>query len=193
MSLPESSLFAGVAGVELPVDQFDFGQGIIFRKTFCHVFAPFVAAFARAPRGKPHPAPWKPVDGGLGFDILAELHVPADFRPPEWFDRLNSVWWFAALVRLIGNPHAVVPVIASHPFAEMATMEGEPNIRTMEVYRRRLKLENPTCQLSINSLGWIKDNWRSGMDLMYEYDDLLSINRQVIVPIRSASSLSGVR
>src|SRR5260221_572596 len=103
------------------------------------------------------PAPWKPVDGGLGFDILAELHVPADFRPPEWFDRLNSVWWFAALVRLIGNPHAVVPVIASHPFAEMATMEGEPNIRTMEVYRRRLKLENPTCQLSINSLGWIKD------------------------------------
>jgi hypothetical protein len=93
-----SPLHGGFAGIELPVDQFDFGEGIVMRRTFVHIMAPYMAAFAPASRGEPHPAPWRAVAGGFGFDIFAELFVPLEFQPPKWFDRLNTVWWFAALI-----------------------------------------------------------------------------------------------
>ncbi len=131
----ESPLHAGIAGVDLPSDEFDFGEGIVLRRTYCHVFAPFMAAFAPAPPGGYHPAPWKAVSGGLSIDVAAELFVPVEFKPSEWFDRLNTVWWFAALTRLVGNPCAIVPVIASHSFSEIASMNGEPTFWTVEANR----------------------------------------------------------
>lgn len=167
----ESPLHAGIAGVELPSDEFDFGEGIVLRRTYCHVFAPFMAAFAPAPLGGYHPAPWKAVSGGLSIDVVAELFVPVEFKPSEWFDRLNTVWWFAALTRLVGNPYVLVPVIASHSFSEIASMNGEPTFWTVEATRQRLFVEPQTRQLATESLDWIKENWRVGGHLMKQNED----------------------
>ena len=52
--------------------------------------APFLMAFAPASPGKPHPAPWKPANGGLAIDINAELFLPAACKL-EHLDRLNTI------------------------------------------------------------------------------------------------------
>ena len=83
------SLYAGIAGVGLSVERFDLGQGLVLKKTFAHFMAPFLMAFAPAESGKPHPTPWSAVSDGLGLDIHIELHVPATFEQPKFFDRLK--------------------------------------------------------------------------------------------------------
>ena len=73
--------------------------------------APFLMAFAPAQPGEP-PAPWKPAQGGYAIDIFAEIHVPRSLRIANFYNRLNTVWWFAALVRLYAIPRLRVPVIS---------------------------------------------------------------------------------
>ncbi len=46
-------LYAGIAGVSVNVNEFDFGEGVVLRKTYAHVMAPYLAAFAPAEPGKP--------------------------------------------------------------------------------------------------------------------------------------------
>lgn len=96
------SLFGGIAGVKSDLELFDLGHGLTLKSTFAHFMAPFLMAFSPAKQGGPHPAPWSAVKGGLGFDIHVELHVPASFRIPNFYDRLNTVWLITALMRLRG-------------------------------------------------------------------------------------------
>src|ERR1700722_6007443 len=104
------SLFGGIAGAEMEVDAFELGHGVALRKTYAHFMAPFMMAFAPAEPGGPHPAPWSAVQGGLGFDISIELYVPSTFGLHGFFDRLNTIWWITALIRLRGAASAHVPV-----------------------------------------------------------------------------------
>jgi hypothetical protein len=117
---PETDpLYAGIAGVEIDVDHFDLGSGITVSRTYGHLMAPFLMAFAPAKAGKPHPTPWSAVQGGLGIDFHVELHVPETLDIEDSFDRLNTVWWLVALIRLRGAYLAHVPVLASKAFAEI--------------------------------------------------------------------------
>ena len=59
MSLADHDLFGGLSGASLTVDRYDLGSGIVISRTFAHLMAPFVMAFAPAEPGKPHPAPWR--------------------------------------------------------------------------------------------------------------------------------------
>ncbi|MGB6895504.1 MAG: hypothetical protein WBF37_06150, partial [Dehalococcoidia bacterium] len=70
MNLNDVDLFGGISGIEIEPDIHEFGHGISIAKTYAHVMAPYLAAFARAEPGKPHPAPWKAVSGGLSYDVL---------------------------------------------------------------------------------------------------------------------------
>jgi hypothetical protein len=166
----ESPLHAGIADIDLPVDEIDFGKGIILRKTYCYVFAPYMAAFSPAKPGHHHPTPWKAVSGGVSYEILAELFIPVELDIKNWFDRVNTIWWFAALIRLKGNPIAIVPVLASHPFSEMATMTGEPKFWPIEFQRRRLLVDKPSRELTIEALEWIQQHWQAGGHLMSQSD-----------------------
>lgn len=74
MNPNDCDLYAGIAGVKVSIDSFDFGQGITLERTFAHIMAPYIAAFFPAEPGKPHPAPWKAVSGGVGLDVHAEPH-----------------------------------------------------------------------------------------------------------------------
>lgn len=96
-------LFAGIAGVDLDVEAFELGHGVTLRRTYAHFMAPFLIAFSPAKKGSHHPAPWGAVKGGISFDIHIELHVPISFSVPKFFDRLNTIWWITALIRLKGR------------------------------------------------------------------------------------------
>jgi len=51
MNLETDTIYAGIAGVELDVDSFDLGDGLIITKSFGHFMAPFLMAFAPAAPG----------------------------------------------------------------------------------------------------------------------------------------------
>jgi hypothetical protein len=127
------ALHAGVCGADIPVDRCEFGAGIVLRKTYAYVMAPYLAAFHPAEPGKPHPAPWKAVSGGLGFDISLEMSVPPDFDPPKPFDHVGVLWFLIALLRLRASPMLRVPVIASHPFSDIAGLPFEPRFWPIEM------------------------------------------------------------
>jgi hypothetical protein len=114
------ALYGGLAGVEIEPAEFNLAPGLTLRRTFAHVMAPYILAFAPPPRPRaPHPAPWRSARGGVEFDVLVEIALATDQRPTN-FDRLNTLWWVVALIRLRTGAPARVPVISDVPFAEAA-------------------------------------------------------------------------
>ena len=172
MNLNEIDLYAGIAGASVEVNSFHFGEGIVLSKTFAHLMAPFLMAFAPAELGKHHPAPWKAAQGGFGFDVLAQLKVPTKFNPPRWFDHFNTAWWFAALLRLRATPLISVPVIASEPFSKAPEIEHDIQFWPIEAEPRRLILDRaPATRVSESVLVWVGDHWREGGVLMHESEE----------------------
>lgn len=166
------NLYAGLSNAQIAVEKFDFGHGIVLSKTYAHFMAPFLMAFAPAELGQPHPAPWKAASGGLAIDIFAELFIPQEFELPRWFDRINTVWWLTALMRLKGSPLVFTPVIASESFAAIPSIKHEPHFWPIEIYTHHLiPVLNPEKEIDEATLEWIKGHWMSGGKLMNESDD----------------------
>ena len=167
MNPNSSPLFAGIAGASPNIDNFDFGHGIVLKKTYAHIMAPYLAAFTPAQKGEHHPAPWKAVSGGMGFDIQAGLDIPIDFSLPNWFDRINTIWWFTALIRLRASILASVPVIANKSFSEIASSREEPYFWPIEMKPSRLvPTDNAGQTLKKVDLEWIRKYWLLGGTLM---------------------------
>jgi len=165
-------LHAGIAGVTMEMSEFDLGEGLVLRQTFAHFMAPFLMAFAPAEGGKPHPAPWSAVSGGLGFDINVELFVPASFNRPRFFDRLNTVWWITALIRLRGGFRAHAPVIADRPVAEFSKVWKNAAMLPVEILERKMFGKSVLERLTLPDLMWLKEKWLRGGQLMNEQPKL---------------------
>lgn len=160
MNLTDGDIYGGLTGPQLPVDEFEFGSGITVSRTFAHLMATFIMAFAPpAKAGQPHGGAWRAAKRGFGFDVVTQLYIPGSFRPADWFDGLNTVWWFAALLRFIATPYIRVPVIADAPFKDGPTME-EIEILPVEVDPRSLPLApRDAVELTLEHLEWIRDVW----------------------------------
>lgn len=168
----ESPLYGGLAGVGFDVDYFDFGKEIMLSTTYAHLMAHFILAFGRAQPGQPHPAPWKVGGGGLSFDIVAELHIPETFSLNGWFDRLNTIWWVSALIRLRSTALLRVPAVAAQSFSEMAALPGDPSVWLMEALPSQLVPVRTSPEVvSIESLEWIREHWMPAGKLMREHDN----------------------
>lgn len=166
MNPTTDSLYAGIAGVRIDAEQIELGHGVVLTKTFAHFMAPFLMAFAPAERGKPHPGPWSAVSDGIGLDIHVQLFVPSDFNLPNFFDRLNTVWWITALIRLRGAFCAHVPIIADRAFSEIPKNWQEAKMLPIEVLPRQLSAEKTLTELSDEDIQWLKNVWIPGGRLM---------------------------
>lgn len=165
---PEASpLFGGVSGVRMENDSFDLGDGVCLRSTFAHVMAPYLLAFSPAQDGQPHPAPWKAASGGIGFDIHVELAMPLETRPTG-FDRLNTIWWILALLRLHRATGVRIPVISNMSFADAAHSSIDPIFWTIEMAPRQMHFDthDGLSIIDIQLLDWIKANYQAGALLM---------------------------
>lgn len=166
------ALYAGIVGAKLDVESFDFGHGVVISETFAHLMAPFLMAFSPAEPGQPHPGPWSAVSGGLGYDIHVQLYVPENFNPPQWFDRLSTVWWLLALMRLKATPLVSVPVISSCPYAGIPTSNAKVQFWPIEIRGPQLiPVEDPATILNESELNWIKSHWLQGGGLMNSSND----------------------
>jgi Apea-like HEPN len=105
---------------------------------------------------------------GWNIDITAELYLPAACHL-EHLDRLNTVWWIAALLRLKATTLLYVPVISSEGFRSIPAIEQEPELYPMEIFTHRILPEdelNP--QLGTSELEWLKSHWQDSSDLLAE-------------------------
>jgi hypothetical protein len=135
----QSSIYGGVSGARLGVEQFEVVSGLVIRKTFAHVMAPYIMAFAPPDSpSKPHPGPWRSVSGGAGFDVHIEVAL-AEGASPVGFDRINTIWWILSLLRLITGLPLVLPVMSDTRFAEAAHSLHEPRLWPIEASRPRLE------------------------------------------------------
>jgi hypothetical protein len=166
-------LYGGISGCELNVESFELGEGVVLSKTFAHLTAPFIMAFAPpGPEGH-HPGPWSAAEGGFGFDIHVEIHVPASFHKPDWLDREDTIWWIAALLRLARVPFITVPVISDASFASVPKLIHQPHLRPMEVTSRIFGAGNDSNRiLREDDLVWIREHWIEGGYLMKKNDKL---------------------
>jgi len=163
-------LYAGFYGVALVPNSFDLGRGVAVSQTYAHFMAPFMMAFARAPPGKHHPGPWKAAKGGIFIDITAELFLPASTSAQQ-LDRMNTVWWIAALMRLHAANAISVPVISSERFASIPVIEQEPHLWPMEIHTPRLFPEGSDVRsMDVRELEWLRDNWYEAAALLRKED-----------------------
>jgi hypothetical protein len=100
------NIYAGLTGLPIEVDRFDLGLGVVVERTFAHLMAPFMLAFAPAEPGKAHPAPWRASHGGLGFDMVVQLSNPASLESESPLGQQGTLWWVVALLRLRLGPHS---------------------------------------------------------------------------------------
>ncbi len=165
MSPEESDLYGGLAGGSLPIEQLELGGGITISRTYAHLMAPFLMAFHPPVNGL-HPAPWRPASGGLGWDILGQIHVPKDFKIEGWWDRINIVWWVIALLRFRASPFLTVPVVANGPFADGVSVEGI-QYWPVEIENRMVWVEKEhSREIREADLLWIKEHWLDATNLV---------------------------
>lgn len=163
-------LYAGLYGL-LPVPEtFDLGCGVVISRTYAHFFAPFMMAFSPPSPGKPHPAPWKSARGGLAIDITAEIFLPATTSINQ-LDRMNTVWWIVALMRMHTASSISVPVISSEKYSSIPSIQQEPVLWPMEIHTPRLFPEGADVRsVDISELSWLRDHWYEGAALLSKED-----------------------
>ena len=150
-------IFGGISGAKLPVDEYDLGEGAILRATYAHVMSPFLMAFSPAERGKPHPAPWSPVSGGLSHDVHIELQIDSSGNP-EWLIGTQALWWVVALLRLKGSWTLSAPVFADRSFQSIPKTSGAQLFPFELVIRRKIQTESALVGLALQDLPWVAQN-----------------------------------
>lgn len=159
-----SPLFCGVTGLVLPVDLFELTTGIILRKTYAHIIAPFLMAFKQPEHpGQHHQGPLKVLQPG-GFDVLTEVELSGE-ADTLGFDRLNAVWFSVAMLRLkVGQPFQAA-VIADRPYSSIPAATDAAHIRPVEL-NRNLLATSPWREVTIEDLDWVRQHLRVAAALM---------------------------
>ena len=160
-------LFGGLAGATLGVDEFEVCRGLVLRRTYAHVMSPFILAFRKPERpGSHHPAPWKPARGGTFMDVEIEVALDQDTRPTG-FDRLNTLWWTLALLRLSTGAKLRMPVISDTSFSNVTESSVEPILRPIETLPRQIiTVPYPPDVIEEECLVWVRDSFVPGSVLM---------------------------
>lgn len=156
-------LHGGISGlrVEEPIE---IVTGLRLTPTYAHVMAPFIMAFKPPEIGQAHPGPWKSASGGSSSDIHTEATLDAD-ATVGGFDRLNSIWFLATLLRLRISTAIRVPVVSDTTFSEV-TDGKEPVLWPIEFRRPVHAALHPISETQQDGLEWIASNIENGFVLM---------------------------
>jgi Apea-like HEPN len=165
--MTEQHHYAGLSEVELPIDSYDLGLGLRLRKTYAHLMAPHLMAFARAEPGQPHPPPWRTAKGGFSYDVTVELTIPLDTSFPGGLSARDMAWWIAALLRIAGYPYLAVPILSNQPFSEISIRQDAPDLQPFEIVPRILRAGGDEVRmLDEGDLDWLKNKWQAGAKML---------------------------
>lgn len=162
--IQSDALHGAIGGLTLPTSAFELLPGMTLRQTFCHIIAPYVMAFAPpTAAGKPHPGPWTALGEG-GLTVLCEVELLPG-ATELGFDRLNTVWFVVALLRLrLGQP-LTVPVIADRPFAAVGRDPEPCNLISVELGVPLVRTTPPRA-VGDGDLIWLQTHLPTAASLM---------------------------
>ena len=164
-------IYAGLAGAKLAVDRFDLGDGIILEQTFAHLMGPLLMAFSPS-QGGPHPAPWRAVSDGVGFDVHIQIHFPASLEQSVGIGQEGAFNWVNALLRLRIGPTIVFPVFSNAPFQEGKERENGIRYWPYEIEARMLRLTTERIPILHEiDLAWVARHWKQSSDLAHRHLD----------------------
>jgi hypothetical protein len=166
MNDDDSELYGGISDVIVPSAMFEFGYGVTLAPTKAHFMRPCLMTFERPEASFPA---WQSASGSFGFDLVAELCVPAKVNVPQWFDKANTVWWLAALLRLRATSRLRIPVLSNVSFSRALRSSSHSFWPVdSESGRTRLMLD-PTAGNRIleGDLEWIRMHWIEAGQLMH--------------------------
>lgn len=160
-------VYGGLSKVEMSDTEFDLGENIFIRKTYAHLFAPFMMAFNPPGKYKHHEGPWKAAKGGVSFDILVEIEMPEIEEFKSSFNQEEMIWIIASLIRLTSYPYLIVSATSNMSFNKILETENEPTIYPYETKNRIFSApKNVKPLLNDEALSWIKENWKKTAKLM---------------------------
>lgn len=166
--MEKNKTFGGLSKIEMDIPEFDLGSGIIFRKTYAHLFAPFLMAFSPPrERGGIHGGPWKTTKGGVAFDILVEIEVSEIKEFSDSFTSEEIIWLLACMIRLGSHPFVMVSALSDMSFCEVKTLDSQPTLILLETKNRifsHSKDVNP--KLTEHDLEWLKHYWKDTLKLL---------------------------
>jgi len=158
----DSDLHGGLAGVKFEIDNSSLGHGITLRQTYAHLMSSFMLAF-RIPHPPEHfGEPWKAAKGGISVDIVAEIHVPRCYKPPEPYDRINTIWWLVSLLRLHSTCLVFCPATANASFSEAVAVPDDAfHVWPIEVEPRKTWEEAPKRIITEADVEWLAAHWEA--------------------------------
>lgn len=159
------SIYAGLWGLPLN-GEVSIGHGILLRPTYIHVMTHTMFAFARPERpDAPHRGPWKATTGVSGYDVEAELCIPATNSlskiPP-----LDIVRSLVGLLRLYVHPDIRFVVSSKQPFAELANSNQLIVANQWEIEQRHFDFGQVSIDDNEQRLDWVKQHWETALHLI---------------------------
>jgi hypothetical protein len=164
-------LYGGIADARMPVASFDLGAGVTLSSAEAHLMRPFLMTYRRPESSFPA---MMAATGSFGFDVVAELYLPENFQRSQWFDRANTIWWLAALLRLRATPRLRVPVLSDASFSDLSFSRTQ-RFWPVELEADRTKLifdASAGDAVSIDDLTWVRDHWLEAGRLMHQKREL---------------------
>ncbi len=165
------SLCAGLVGLDLD-REYDFNDGIWLSKTNAQIFGPFYVS--HEPKIGDD-SPGEKAGFGMADRFRAQLYVPQEFEGRGLFnDRLDTIWWIAALIRLAVSPKLRVPGVVGNPPGKEGPYWVKPQVvYPREIGRRRIVptddvysfLSKPISFKEGSGLDWVVANWLKGWKL----------------------------
>lgn len=168
-SLPTGDLHIGLAGLSLGEAILELPAGVRLEKTFAHVMSPTLLAFAPPPSdGAPHPPPWKSTRSGSGYDVTAQLIIPASAGEHAQ-DRLEIAMVAVFLLRLWSDPSIIAVALSDLPFSRIAdAADGAANIVPLEYRPRAFRLALVDEGKTFDSLSWVAEHFNAARKLVKE-------------------------
>ena len=168
MSHPEDiPLFGGLTGASLGVDFFEVCEGLVLRRTYAHVMSPYILAFKQPETpDRYHPGPWKSARGGMYLDVEIEVALDEGARPTG-FNRLNTLWWTLALLRLVTGAKLRMPVVSDTSYRSVPMCSVEPVLWPIETLPSQFfTVPEPPGVIGEEHLVWVREVFSSGSELM---------------------------
>ena len=167
MNPENASLFGGITGAKLSVDEFEICDGLVLRKTYAHVMSPYILAFGRPELGgQHHPGPWIAARGGVWMDVEIEIALQQGARPTG-FDRLNTLWWILALLRLSSGAPLKLPIVSDVSFSVISEGSIEANLWPIETPPQQCRtVPDPPQTIGHEHLLWMRKAFSPGAELM---------------------------
>jgi len=161
-------LYIGLSGLNLGDAVIEFPYSVKLESTYAYVMSPVTLAFAPAPPGGHHPAPWKSARGGFGQEVTAQLTIP--FAAGEDSNaRLEIARVIVFLLRLWSDPSIVMPALSNMSFSKMAeAADAAAYIMVLEHRPREFALGLVDDSKTTASLSWVVDHFPSALKLARE-------------------------